>query len=95
MTETEYGARFEDGTIMLRPSREMAMNTVRAIIGRGGNGALVTRQVTRTDWAEPDEALSKEAWHAEFPAIHPWHADGAACYRRGCAVLHEPKELTS
>lgn len=53
-TRTEYGARFEDGTTMLRPNRELAECTVRAIQGRHGNGRLMTRQVLTTAWTEAD-----------------------------------------
>jgi hypothetical protein len=51
-TRTEYGARFEDGTTMLRPSRELAECTVRAIQGRHGDGRLMSRQVLTTAWTE-------------------------------------------
>lgn len=93
-TVTEYAVRLEYGQIWPRPSREAAETSIRGVLSRGGTAVLVTRQVTRTDWAEPDETLDKAAWHRAFPALHPWHADGAACYRQGCAGLHEPKETT-
>lgn len=53
---TEWGARFEDGTTMLRPSRELAECTIRAIQGRHGEGQLMQRQVITTSWTEAEEA---------------------------------------
>lgn len=54
-TRTEFGARFEGGEVMLRPDREFAMNTVRAVRHRGGTSALMARQITTTNWTEAEE----------------------------------------
>lgn len=54
-SRTEYGARFEGGEVMLRPDREFAMNTVRAVRHRGGTSALMVRQITTTNWTEAEE----------------------------------------
>lgn len=52
---TEWCARFEDGTTMLRPNRELAECTVRAVQGRHGEGRLMQRQVITTGWTEAEE----------------------------------------
>lgn len=59
MTETEYAVRLADGDMVVRPSREEAELTVRSITARGGSAVLLTRQVTRSEWAEaePEEEL--------------------------------------
>lgn len=53
-TVTEYAVRREYGEIIPRPSRVAAQATVDGITSRGGAAVLITRQVTRTDWAEPE-----------------------------------------
>lgn len=54
-TTTEYAVRFEPGEIVGRPSREFAVNTIRAVQSRGGTAALMVRQITTTDWTEAKE----------------------------------------
>jgi hypothetical protein len=55
-TRTEWGARFEDGLVAERSTREAAELAVRSINGRHGDGQLVTRQVVTTPWTDAEEA---------------------------------------
>ena len=51
---TEFGVRCEDGMILPRPDRPAAVRTRDGITDRGGTAALVSRRVTRTEWADDD-----------------------------------------
>jgi hypothetical protein len=53
---TEWGARFEDGLVAERPTREAAELSARSINGRHGTARLVTRQVVTTPWTDAEEA---------------------------------------